>query len=88
MDLLGRLRACTGFHWDHGNADKNWIRHRVSRSEAEEVFLNQPLVVADDDEHSEREERFYALGKTNGGRLLSWFSRFAVGSFASSLPAT
>ena len=68
--IARRLRACTGFQWDAGNADKNWIRHRVSRSEAEEVFFNQPLVVADDDEHSETEGRFYVLGRTNGGRLL------------------
>jgi uncharacterized DUF497 family protein len=46
------------------------IRHRVSRSEAEEAFLNQPLVLADDDEHSAIEDRFYALGQTNAERLL------------------
>jgi uncharacterized DUF497 family protein len=70
MELLERLRTCTGFQWDDGNADKNWIRHRVSRGEAEEVFLNQPLVLVDDEEHSVTEERSYALGQTNRGRLL------------------
>jgi uncharacterized DUF497 family protein len=70
MELLERLRACTGFQWDDGNAEKNWILHRVSRSEAEEIFLNQPLAVADDDAHAEAEDRFYALGQTNRGRLL------------------
>jgi uncharacterized DUF497 family protein len=70
MELLERLRACTGFQWDDGNAEKNWIRHRVSRSEAEEIFLNQPLAVADDDAHTVVEERFYALGQTNRRRLL------------------
>ena len=70
MGWLERLRKCTGFQWDQGNADKNWERHRVSRSEAEEVFFNQPLVVADDDAHSASEERFYALGRTNRRRSL------------------
>jgi uncharacterized protein len=70
MGLLERLRACTGFQWDDGNVDKNWIRHRVARAEAEEVLLNEPLVLADDDEHSATEERCYALGQTNRGRLL------------------
>jgi uncharacterized DUF497 family protein len=70
MGLLDRLRACTGFQWDDGNADKNWARHRVSRSEPEETFFSQPLVVADDEAHSTNEERFYALGHTHRGRLL------------------
>jgi hypothetical protein len=70
VELLKRLRACTGFQWDDGNARKNWILHRVSRSEAEEIFFNQPLVVADDDAHSTTEDRFYALGQTNRARLL------------------
>jgi len=70
MSPLERLRACTGFQWDDGNADKNWERHRVSRSEAEETFFSQPLVVADDEAHSTTEDRFYALGHTHRGRLL------------------
>lgn len=70
MDLLERLRGCTGFQWDDGNAEKNWIKHRVSLGETEEIFLNQPLVVADDGAHSTGEDRFYALGQTNRRRLL------------------
>ena len=76
MDLLERLRQCTSFQWDKGNADKNWEKHRVSRSEAEEVFFNQPLVVADDDIHSATENRYFALGHTNRGRLL--FTVFTI----------
>ena len=34
------------------------------------MFFNQPLVVSDDDLHSQEEERFYALGQTNGRRPL------------------
>ncbi len=70
MELTERLRECTGFDWDAGNADKNWIKHGVSCSEAEEVFFNQPLVVSDDDFHSTKEEGFYGLGQTNQQRLL------------------
>ena len=70
MDILDRLRGCTGFEWDDGNGEKNWIRHRVSRGEAEQVFFHQPLVVADDDQHSTDEERFYSLGQTDRHRLL------------------
>ncbi len=62
--------ACTGFEWDEGNAHKNWERHRVAPEEAEEVFLNEPLVVGNDIRHSKREKRYYALGQTNIGRYL------------------
>jgi uncharacterized DUF497 family protein len=61
----------TGFQWDAGNADKNWLRHRVTQAEAEQVFFNRPIVVADDDVHSDKEARFFLLGLTDSGRYLS-----------------
>jgi len=64
------LSACTGFEWDEGNADKNWIQHQVSPGECEEAFFNDPLLVVTDPSHSEREPRFYALGQTDAGRRL------------------
>ncbi len=59
-----------GFDWDDGNSEKNWIRHGVSRQESEQIFFNRPLVVADDELHSDTELRFYALGRTDADRLL------------------
>ncbi len=70
MDPLERLRSCTGFQWDNGDADKNWELHRVSRGECEQVFFNQPLQAMHDPAHSSDEERFLALGQTDQGRLL------------------
>lgn len=67
------LQQCTGFEWDEGNTDKNWILHQVSRSECEQVFFNEPLVVADDVAHTEIEKRWYLLGKTDSDRLLFIF---------------
>lgn len=58
------------FDWDGGNAEKNWLRHRVSQSESEQVFFNRPLVVAEDEPHSREEVRYFALGRTDAGRLL------------------
>ena len=60
-----------GFEWDEGNLTKNWDRRQVSGAECEEVFLNVPLLLADDIKHSAGEARHYVLGQTNGGRLLS-----------------
>ena len=70
MDPLEVLADCTGFDWDEGNANKNWRKHRVTPSECEQVFFNQPLVVTKDRVHSKGEARFYALGQTDAGRLL------------------
>jgi uncharacterized DUF497 family protein len=73
---LDQLLKCRGFQWDEGNAEKNWIKHRVSRVESEQVFFNRPLVVADDESHSQVERRYYALGHTDAGRPL--FIVFAI----------
>jgi hypothetical protein len=75
MDISQLLKS-TGFEWDEGNIDKNWIKHGVSPSECEQVFFNQPLVVADDVTHSDEEARWYALGRTDANRLL--FVVFAI----------
>jgi hypothetical protein len=66
MPYAGRY---TGFDWDEGNSRKN-EKHGVSKPEVEQVFLNTPLLVADDRKHSERERRFHALGRTDLDRWL------------------
>jgi hypothetical protein len=69
-DFLEAVLSCTGFDWDDGNSDKNWIRHKVSQAECEGLFFNAPLVVAPDDKHSGVEPRLYVLGQTDEGRRL------------------
>jgi uncharacterized protein len=64
------LLNSAGFEWDEDNVVKNWEKHRVSFWECEEVFFNQPFVLAGDTEHSEQEKRYYALGKTDADRYL------------------
>ena len=59
-----------GFDWDDGNGRKRADTHGVSQAEAEQVFMNRPLMVAEDTEHSAAEVRFRALGKTGDNRLL------------------
>lgn len=67
---MEELYGCSGFQWDAGNADKNWIRHRVSQVECEQVFFNRPFAVHQDRQHSDEEDRFFALGQTDAGRRL------------------
>lgn len=70
MKLFDLLQKCTGFEWDAHNAEKNWQKHRVSPSGCEQMFFNRPLTIADDVRHSKNENRFYALGHSDGGRRL------------------
>lgn len=58
-----------GFNWDEGNARKN-EKHGVTQAEVEQVFLNTPLLLADDTKHSRSEPRFHALGRTDLERRL------------------
>ena len=62
--------GCTGFEWDGHNADKNRGKHGVEPGECEEAFFNRPFIVADDIGHSDREARFFALGKSDAGRRI------------------
>lgn len=64
------LDNCTGFEWDEGNSLKNWLRHQVKQGECEQVFFNEPLVVFNDLKHSQEEQRWFLLGKTDGSRYL------------------
>ena len=59
-----------GFNWDAGNQRKSSVKHGVSQFEIEQVFFNQPLIVAADVRHSSVEARYHALGRTDAGRRL------------------
>jgi uncharacterized DUF497 family protein len=58
-----------GFQWDEANSSKNWTRHHVSQTEAEQVFLNRPVVMTD--AHPGIETRWFAFGHTDGDRRLT-----------------
>ena len=64
------ISNCKGFQWDEGNLDKNGYLHQVTHGECEEVFFNVPLIVASDIKHSQQEQRYYALGRTDTDRWL------------------
>jgi len=59
-----------GFDWDAGNERKSLEKHAASRFEAEQVFFNHPLLILVDKKHSQIEDRYHALGRTNDARLL------------------
>lgn len=59
------------FEWDEGNGEKNWLKHQVKQTEAEEVFFDSHKKLAKDVLHTTKaEKRYILLGKTKGERLL------------------
>ncbi len=64
------LSAVEGFEWDDGNALKSAIKHGVTRSEVEQVFVNEPLLLLEDAGHSIAERRIHAFGVSHEGRHL------------------
>lgn len=64
---LGQIE---GFDWDVANGRKNVNKHDVSQAEAEQVFLNKPLLLLHDTQHSASEQRYHAYGRTHMDRLL------------------
>jgi hypothetical protein len=65
------LAGVTGFEWDQGNSEKNWRRHGVSQVEAEQAFLNRPLLVAPSPKEIQGEARYFALAQSDLGRSLA-----------------
>ena len=64
------LKEPKQFQWDHGNERKSSDKHNVSKQEAEQVFFNQPLLLLEENVHSQKEIRFHALGRTDNNRKL------------------
>ena len=59
-----------GFDWDDGNRQKSSKKHAVTQLEAEQIFANTPFLIVEDAKHSRAEQRYQALGKSFGERLL------------------
>lgn len=67
---MTKLPVPISFNWDQANLEKNWRKHQVYFKEVEEIFFNQPLRILRDKKHSQKEDRFIALGVTNKKRKL------------------
>lgn len=69
MDDL--FKSSFEFEWDNGNKEKNWNRHKVKYSEAEQVFVDNSALVSLDTKHLEIEFRWLLLGVTRYKRKLA-----------------
>lgn len=70
---LSRLKS---FEWDKGNLDKSYKKHGITPKEAEELFIDPDVILLDDIRHSQKEERFAAIGKITSGKVI--FTVFTV----------
>lgn len=67
------LSKIIGFDWDEGNIDKSYKKHGITPKEAEELLLDESLLLLEDIKHSNKEERFIAIGKIPLGKVLFAF---------------
>ena len=58
------------FEWDEVKAQDNARKHRVTFIEAVSVFSDPYLVTFSDDDHSNVEERYISIGRSERGRIL------------------
>jgi hypothetical protein len=59
------------FEWDLNKELENVKKHGVDFTEAQEVFIDPKVIHVEDEKHSQQEDRFYAVGKTKKGRIIT-----------------
>ena len=61
-----------GFEWDKWNTEKIYNKHKVFPYEAEEVFVNEPVIGnLPESLNKYGEKRYLSYGRTNANRLLT-----------------
>jgi len=64
------------FEWDLNKEAENYKKHRCSFTEAVESFADNNGIQIIDIKHSMLERRFYWVGKTSTGRIITtWFTK-------------
>jgi uncharacterized protein len=58
------------FEWDENKAESNWLKHNITFEEAVTVFADPYLLFTEDSQHSEQEERQWAMGEAENGLML------------------
>ncbi len=62
------------FEWDEEKERANIKKHHISFSLAALVFLDRNVIVRYDEDHSENEDRYIAIGRVNDTVLLLFVS--------------
>ena len=64
----------TSFEWDDEKDEKNQAKHNVSFLLAQHAFLDPNRVIAEDINHSTKEERYYCIGQVGDGIITVRFT--------------
>ena len=67
-----RVNATYEFDWDAAKAEANTRKHGVTFENAMTVFRDPLALTVYDEAHSEQEERWVMIGRTESGVLSSW----------------
>jgi len=62
------------FEWDDEKDRENQAKHGVSFETAQHAFADIKRIIAEDLEHSQKEERFYCFGRIGDGILTVRFT--------------
>ncbi len=57
----------SNFEWDKGKNLENQRKHGVSFYEAQHAFLDPSRLIAEDVAHSQKEKRFFCIGRDGAG---------------------
>jgi len=58
------------FIWDDNKAESNALKHSITFEEAVTVFADPYLQFTEDSQHSQGEEREWAIGETESGAIV------------------
>jgi len=59
------------FEWDLNKELENISKHGFTFDQAKEIFADPKIIHLEDPAHSSDEDRFYAVGKTLKGKILT-----------------
>ena len=62
------------FEWDEEKNEENQSKHGISFLTAQRAFLDPNRVIAKDITHSTEEDRYYCMGRVDGGILTVRFT--------------
>ena len=58
------------FEWDDNKAESNALKHGITFEEAVTVFADPYLLFTEDSQHSQGEDREWALGEAENGSVV------------------
>lgn len=68
------------FEWDWKKEEQNIKKHKVSFLDSVETFSDPNGLQFEDKSHSKNEIRYYWIGKTKDGRILTTYFTFREGN--------